>query len=177
MVWDTMVLWLNDTWTKILAGATTFWTTFKTNMFAIWQTIVDGIKAIFTPIGTFFSDLWTSVKNSAFSAFDGIVSRVQSVISSINSVTSAIGKVVSTPINAISNVVKKFAEGGIVTKPTLGLVGEAGPEAIVPLNKATGMGGVNITITGNTFMGDEQGAIAIGDMIVSRLKMNLRLIS
>lgn len=27
-----------------------------------------------------------------------------------------------------------FADGGIVTKPTLGVVGEAGPEAIIPLN-------------------------------------------
>jgi phage-related minor tail protein len=28
-----------------------------------------------------------------------------------------------------------FAKGGIVTGPTLGLVGEAGPEAIIPLDK------------------------------------------
>lgn len=30
----------------------------------------------------------------------------------------------------------KFAEGGLVTGPTLGLVGEAGPELIIPLNRA-----------------------------------------
>tara|TARA_R110002012_G_scaffold77737_2_gene197853 strand:+ start:75 stop:2702 length:2628 start_codon:yes stop_codon:yes gene_type:complete len=36
-----------------------------------------------------------------------------------------------------------FAGGGIVTKPTLGLVGEAGPEAIVPLGRGGGMGTVN----------------------------------
>jgi hypothetical protein len=29
----------------------------------------------------------------------------------------------------------KFAEGGVVTGPTIGLVGEAGPEAIIPLAK------------------------------------------
>ena len=46
-----------------------------------------------------------------------------------------------------------FAEGGIVTRPTIGLVGEAGPEAIIPLSKAkqVGIGGnkttyVDITI-------------------------------
>lgn len=33
-----------------------------------------------------------------------------------------------------------FAEGGIVTRPTLGLVGEAGPEAVIPLSKMGGMG-------------------------------------
>ena len=31
-----------------------------------------------------------------------------------------------------------FAEGGIVTKPTLGVFGEAGPEALIPLNKLGG---------------------------------------
>ncbi len=36
-----------------------------------------------------------------------------------------------------------LAEGGIVNKPTLAMIGEAGPEAVVPLDK--GMGG-NITI-------------------------------
>lgn len=36
-----------------------------------------------------------------------------------------------------------FADGGIVTGPTLGLLGEAGPEAVVPLGKGGGMGGGN----------------------------------
>lgn len=35
-------------------------------------------------------------------------------------------------------MVKKYAEGGIVNKPHLGLVGEAGPEAIIPLSKLSG---------------------------------------
>ena len=40
-----------------------------------------------------------------------------------------------------------FAEGGVVTKPTVALVGEAGPEAIVPLNKVGGLTQrANITI-------------------------------
>jgi predicted DNA-binding protein YlxM (UPF0122 family) len=39
-----------------------------------------------------------------------------------------------------------FASGGIVTRPTMGLVGEAGPEAIIPLGK---MGGTNINVSVN----------------------------
>ena len=40
-----------------------------------------------------------------------------------------------------------MATGGIVTRPTLALIGEAGPEAVIPLNRAgtIGMGG-GITI-------------------------------
>jgi hypothetical protein len=41
-----------------------------------------------------------------------------------------------------------FANGGIVTGPTLAMVGEKGPEAIVPLNKAGGFGGVTINVNG-----------------------------
>jgi hypothetical protein len=42
--------------------------------------------------------------------------------------------------------VPMFAEGGIVTGPTLGIVGEAGPEAIIPLDQMGRMGGMNVTI-------------------------------
>ena len=42
-----------------------------------------------------------------------------------------------------SGAVTAFASGGIVTKPTLGLVGEAGPEAIIPLGRGGGMGTTN----------------------------------
>lgn len=39
-----------------------------------------------------------------------------------------------------------FAEGGVVTRPTLGLVGEAGPEAVIPLSKAGGLGGTTVVV-------------------------------
>jgi hypothetical protein len=37
-----------------------------------------------------------------------------------------------------------LANGGIVTKPTLALIGEAGAEAVVPLNKRNGLGGTMV---------------------------------
>jgi hypothetical protein len=40
---------------------------------------------------------------------------------------------------------KAMATGGIVRSPTFALIGEAGPEAVVPLNKAGGLG-MNITV-------------------------------
>ena len=44
----------------------------------------------------------------------------------------------------VSNRVDEFgnliagATGGIVTRPTMALIGEAGPEAVIPLNRAPG---------------------------------------
>jgi hypothetical protein len=41
-----------------------------------------------------------------------------------------------------------FAKGGIVTRPTMGLLGEAGPEAVIPLNRG-GLGGtINVYVEG-----------------------------
>lgn len=39
-----------------------------------------------------------------------------------------------------------LAEGGIVNSPTLAMIGEAGPEAVIPLSKMDSMGGNNVTI-------------------------------
>lgn len=49
-----------------------------------------------------------------------------------------------------------LANGGIVTQPTLALIGEAGPEAVVPLDRAGDMGGgVTINVNG----GDPQAVV------------------
>ena len=62
-----------------------------------------------------------------------------------------------------------FASGGIVSKATLGLVGEAGPEAIIPLSKLGNMGGnTSYNITVNAGMG-ANGA-QVGAQIVEAIK-------
>jgi ElaB/YqjD/DUF883 family membrane-anchored ribosome-binding protein len=52
---------------------------------------------------------------------------------------------------------KAMADGGIVTRPIMGLIGEAGPEAVIPLDKMGGMGN-NVTINVNG--GDPQAVVA-----------------
>ena len=63
--------------------------------------------------------------------------------------------------------VPAMAEGGIVNKPTLALIGEAGPEAVVPLSKmnAGGGGDVNINVTGGLATSAE-----IGQSVVNALR-------
>ena len=39
-----------------------------------------------------------------------------------------------------------MANGGIVRRPTLAMIGERGPEAVVPLGRGGGMGSMNITV-------------------------------
>lgn len=60
-----------------------------------------------------------------------------------------------------------FASGGIITKPMMGLVGEAGAEAIIPLNRLEGLGNTyNIQVTAG--MGAD--GKDIGTQIVNALK-------
>jgi SLT domain-containing protein len=51
-------------------------------------------------------------------------------------------------VNPIGGVEVALAKGGIVTSPTMALIGEAGPEAVIPLSRGGGFGG-GITITVN----------------------------
>ncbi len=61
-----------------------------------------------------------------------------------------------------STAIPALAEGGIVRKPTLAIVGESGPEAVVPLDRINelGGGGGNVTII-NT-VGNPEDFVALG---------------
>ena len=93
-----------------------------------------------------------------------------------------------------ANGIIPFAKGGIVNSPTLfpfakgiGLMGEAGPEAILPLKRgadgslgvmAAGGGGdvnvvVNVDAKGSSVEGDEQGANQLGRVISAAVQSEL----
>jgi phage-related minor tail protein len=59
----------------------------------------------------------------------------------------------------------RMAEGGIVSSPTLALIGEAGPEAVVPLDRMNNGGGITINVTGGLATSAE-----IGESVVNALR-------
>jgi len=61
--------------------------------------------------------------------------------------------------------IPRMAEGGIVSSPTLALIGEAGPEAVVPLERLNTGGGVTINVTGGLATSAE-----IGESVVNALR-------
>ena len=71
-------------------------------------------------------------------------------------------------LNALLKGVPKLAKGGIVNKPTLAIIGEAGPEAVVPLSGRNAGMGNSITINVSAGMGAD-GAV-IGREIVDAIK-------
>lgn len=81
------------------------------------------------------------------------------------------------PDNADQGV-PALASGGIVTKPTLALIGEAGPEAVIPLSRGrrgSDAGGivVNVTVTGNNISGDRE-ADALARKVAQSITDQLR---
>ena len=83
-----------------------------------------------------------------------------------------------------------YAKGGIVNKPTIfpmangmGLMGEAGPEAILPLTRRNGVlgveggGGTNVVVnvdaSGTEVQGDEQQGRALGQLIAAAVQSEL----
>jgi hypothetical protein len=61
-----------------------------------------------------------------------------------------------------------LANGGIVNSPTLALIGERGPEAVIPLtgpNAGAGLGGMNITVQAGLVSTPDQ----IGQLIIDSI--------
>ena len=74
-----------------------------------------------------------------------------------------------SPVFAGKNIsvpnIPMLAEGGIVTSPTLAMIGERGPEAVVPLNRASGVGGITVNVTGGLATSAE-----IGQAVVNAIR-------
>ena len=106
-----------------------------------------------------------------------VVSAVKAVVETVAVVSSKTAEQVAVDAGYLTQDqaqaleqrrgIRAFASGGIVTKPMMGLVGEAGAEAIIPLDRLGNMGNTyNISVTAG--MGAD--GKDIGTQIVNALK-------
>lgn len=82
----------------------------------------------------------TALANIVKGAINAVISALNVGVKAINKAIGGINKI--NPFDDIPNIpeIPKLAKGGIVMGPTLAMIGEAGPEAVIPLNRANGMG-------------------------------------
>jgi hypothetical protein len=102
-----------------------------------------GLSKIGTSLANFGRDLVSKIVGGITSAAGSIGSAILGAIPGGGAIGGLIG--------GVKNILP-FAAGGIVTGPTLGLVGEAGPEAIIPLSQlgnVMGGGGVTVNVQGS----------------------------
>ena len=100
------------------------------------------IKGVFATIGEIASNI-IKVPVNAIIGF--AQNTINGFIKALNSAIDAINKIPGVDIGKLGLLnIPKLAEGGIVSSPTLALIGEGRePEAVVPLSKLDKMGGGN----------------------------------
>ena len=165
-VWNTVSNWIKvhvvdpiknffvGLWDGIKNVFSSVGTWFKNVFTGAW----DGIKSAFSKVKSFFTGIWDSIKEifskvgSAIAdavtgtvkkAINGVLSMavkiINGFISAINLAISAINIIPGVNIKKLSKLeVPKLARGGVVDRPTYAMIGEAGKEAVMPLERNTG---------------------------------------
>jgi hypothetical protein len=127
----------------------------------------DGINTIVNTVIGFFAGM----VNAAIGAVNAIISAYNSI-----PLLPDIPKAPTVPVPQLGATaaarpvagrlgIPRMADGGIVSSPTLALIGEAGPEAVVPLDRMGTGGGVTINVTGGLATSAE-----IGESVVNALR-------
>lgn len=127
------------------------------------QSFLDGMKNAAGFIGGIAGNVWSAVKGLLNGAIDKINNALEFRID-----TPGPGGFDINPPN-----IPHLAKGGTVTKPTLALIGEDGPEAVVPLGAKNrprgsmpGLGGGG----GNTYNFTINGFVGSEDRLVEKLE-------
>lgn len=142
--------WFGERWndvTSVLANVSSWFG----NMFT---SAYNAVKNAFSSIGGFFSGVWSTVQSifvnagqkvgsavgGAFrSAVNAVLGTIENVVNGfIRMINGVLGVVRNLPglgwVGSVSTVsLPRLARGGIVDSPTIAMIGEAGKEAVVPL--------------------------------------------
>lgn len=101
---------------------------------------VKGFKDAFNGVASFIKNVFDGVWATIKGIINFMISGVNFIIGGLNKIKVTIPKWVPAIGGQSFGVnipkIPALAEGGIVNSPTLALIGEAGPEAVVPLSKA-----------------------------------------
>ena len=117
-----------------------------------WNAVVTWFQNLPAAIQAALVNVWNFLTQPFRDAWAEIQRVADQIANAWNNLFSGGNKTVT--INANLKPPGTYATGGIFNRPTLGIIGEAGPEAVIPLNRLAGMGG-GLTVNVGSFMGDE----------------------
>jgi hypothetical protein len=151
------------------------------------EAIIDAVQAVrnskaMAGVQNAFGNAWSAIK----SVINTVADAIQNVMNKVSAATSAIGGLLSKAKGIggfkLTDLVP-HANGGIVTSPTPALIGEAGPEAVIPLNRParaaeimrqaglSGVGGgVTINVNGMT-VANETDIDRIATLLARKISM------
>jgi hypothetical protein len=161
--WDSIKKYISDKWTEVNNDAPGLWDNIKTTLSGKWGEISQAsqdtwngiVNFLNTTFATNWGDAWNNLRNLVENAFVGLEDVVKKPINAIigmaNKLIAGLNSIkISLPQNDLLgdysglsfgiNIpdIPKLATGGVIDSPTLAMVGEAGKEAVMPLERNTG---------------------------------------
>lgn len=211
-IWNTISTVASTVWNGIKSTLSGIFDGISSSVLSVFNGIRDTISNIWNSIQSTASSIWNGIKDTIGNAINGAKDLVGSAIEAIKgffnfefrwphiplphfSITGSLN-----PIDWLSNGlpsigVEWYAKGGILTKPTvfgsngnsLMVGGEAGNEAVLPLNERTlgaigrgiaqTMGGmspvINVSISGNN-ISEEMDINRIADVVAQKIADELQ---
>lgn len=129
---------ISGVWQSI---AQTFTNYIVTPIQTLWTNLVNFMQSAMTSVANSVKNVWESLIGSIKAVIRGVL---QSLAGMLNSVSGEVNKLIAAfnqlpgpDIGFVPTIsVPAFAEGGVVTRPTLAMVGDGGePEYIIPQSK------------------------------------------
>src|SRR3984885_2123499 len=155
-----------------------------------WNLIKTDTVTIWTDVSNFIGTIWTTIENTVKSGVDSVISVINGFINSLDAIHISLpsisipGTKLATPaVNLGFSIpdIPMLAAGGFVTQPTLALIGESGPEAVIPLSSgaSAGIGGAGgqqivVNINGGIFPADDSTMKQIGNLLAKQILRGLR---
>ena len=135
-VFSSVATWFSGIFSKAWDGIKSAFSKVKDFFTGIWDTI----KGIFSKVGTAIADAISgAVKKAVNTVLSLAIKIINGFISAINLAIGVINLIPGVDIKKLDKMeVPKLARGGIIDKPTVAMVGEAGKEAVIPLERNTG---------------------------------------
>lgn len=153
IIWTAVVGWFQGVWNGIVNVFAVVGKWFIDTFSGAWE----GIKRIFDAVGGFFRGVWdsivniftsigTAIGNAIGGAFKNVVNSIigfaentiNMFIRAINSAISLINNIPGVKISTLTELkIPRLARGGVVSQPTVAQIGEAGEEAVMPLENNT----------------------------------------
>jgi phage-related protein len=156
---------MSSAWSAIQSALSAAWSAIQSTMSAAWSGIASAVSAGIGNVMSFISGLPGKIVG-ALSGLVGEMERIgsEAIEGLLHGLESAAGSVAGTvshilsEVNPLSHIsIPHLAGGGLVTQPTLAVVGDAGPEAVIPLSQ---LGGANV-------LGGSVGALPSGGAAAS----------
>ncbi|MDQ3158810.1 MAG: hypothetical protein M3P98_01575 [bacterium] len=175
--WDEMLAIAIPGLGAIIAYVIKNWDEMKANFTGMIKKMSDAWYYMWHGMGEVVKSIWEGVKNTIKSSINWVLEKINSVITAVNSAMSSVsGKLGFGAINIPT--IPLLAKGGIVNSPTLAVIGEAGPEAVIPLSRMGSMGqggGTTVVINMENVMTGPEYAEQMGEVLAMAIKRQIRI--